>query len=83
MIAWEAKYHTQCLVTLYNKARKVVASDEREVDSDLGGCLEDLVSVQDNSSTPVVQVVILDGATIVYSTWKMLWNKGMARYPFA
>ena len=50
---------------LYNKAREVAASDEREVDFDLGSCLEDLVTVQDNSPTPVVQVVILDGAAIV------------------
>ena len=42
----------------------MAASGEREVDSDLGGCLEDLVPVQDNSPTPVVQVVILDGAVI-------------------
>ena len=50
---------------MYNKAREVAESEEREVDSDLGGCLEDLVPVQDNSPTPVVQVVILDGAVIV------------------
>ena len=50
---------------LYNKARKVAASDKREIDFDLGGCLEDLVPVQDNSPTPVVQVVILDEAAIV------------------
>ena len=50
---------------LYNKAREVAASDEREVDSDLVGCLEDLVPVQDNSPTPVIQVVILDGAASV------------------
>ena len=50
---------------LYNKAREVAASDEREADFDLGGCLEDLVPVQDNSPTPVVQVVILDEAAIV------------------
>ena len=50
---------------LYNKAREVAASDEREVDFDLGGCLEDLVTVQDNSPTPVVQVVILDEDAIV------------------
>ena len=45
MIAKEAKYHTQCLVTLYNKASEVASSDEREIDSDLAGCLEDLVPV--------------------------------------
>ena len=50
---------------LYNKAREMAASDEREVDFDLGGFLEDLVPVQDNSPTPVVQVVILDEAAIV------------------
>ena len=50
---------------MYNKAREVAASDEREVDSDLGGCLEDLVPVQDNSPTPVVQVDILDRVAIV------------------
>ena len=50
---------------MYNKARELAASDEREVDFDLGGCLEDLVPVQNNSPTPVVQVVILDGAAIV------------------
>ena len=38
---------------------------EREVDSDLGGSLENLVDVHDNFPTPVVQVVILDGAAIV------------------
>ena len=65
MITQEAKYLTQCLVTLYKKAREVAASDEREVDFDLGGCLEDLVPVQYNSSTPVVQVDILDGAANV------------------
>ena len=43
----------------------MAASDEREAIFDLGGCLEDLVPVQDNSPTPVVQVVILDGAAIV------------------
>ena len=37
----------------------MAASGEREVDSDLGGCLEDLVPVQDNSP------IILDGAAIV------------------
>ena len=50
---------------LYNKAREVAASDEREADFDLGGCLEDLVPVQDNPPTPVVQVVILDEAALV------------------
>ena len=34
MIAQEAKYHTQCLVSLYNKAREVATSDQREVDSE-------------------------------------------------
>ena len=48
---------------LYNKACKVAASEEREVDFDLGGCMEDLVSVQDNSPTPVIQVVILQSST--------------------
>ena len=43
----------------------MAASDEREIDFDLGGCLEDLVHVQGNSPTPVVQVVILDEAAIV------------------
>ena len=43
----------------------MAASDEREVDFDLGGCFEYLVPVQDNSPTPVVQVVILDEAAIV------------------
>ena len=43
----------------------MAASDEREINSDLGGCLEDLVPEQDNSPTPVVLVVILDGAAIV------------------
>ena len=43
----------------------MAASDEREVDFDLGGCLEDLVPVQDNSPISVVQVVILDGAAIL------------------
>ena len=43
----------------------MAATDEREVDSDLGDCLEVLGHVQDNSPTPVVQVVILDGAAIV------------------
>ena len=33
--------------------------------SDLVGCLEDLVPTQDLSPTPVVQVVLLDGAAIV------------------
>ena len=60
MIAQEAKYLTQCMVTLYNKAREVTASDGHEVDFDL----EDLVPVQDSSPTSVVQVVILDGAAI-------------------
>ena len=45
---------------LYNKACEVAASDECEVDSDLGGYLEDFVSVQGNSPIHVVQVVILD-----------------------
>ena len=36
----------------------MAVSDERAVNSDLGGCLEDLVPVQDNSPTP-------DGAAIV------------------
>ena len=40
----------------------MAASDDREVDSDLGGCLEDLVPVQDNSPTPIV---ILEGAAII------------------
>ena len=53
---------------IVHKAREVAASDEREVDSDLGGCLEDLVSVQDNSPTPVVQIIILDGAAITNGT---------------
>ena len=53
------------IVMFFNKAREVAASDEREADFDLGGCLEDLVPVQDNSPTPVVQVVILDEAAIV------------------
>ena len=43
----------------------MAASAEREVVFDLGGCLEDLVPVQDNSPTPVVQVVILDETAIV------------------
>ena len=33
--------------------------------SDLVGCLDDLVPTQDLSPTPVVQVVLLDGAAIV------------------
>ena len=33
--------------------------------SDLVGCLEDLVPTQDLSPTPVVQVILLDGAAIV------------------
>ena len=33
--------------------------------SDLVGCLEDLVPTQDLSRTPVVQVILLDGAAIV------------------
>ena len=33
--------------------------------SDLVGCLEDLVPTQDLSATPVVQVILLDGAAIV------------------
>ena len=43
----------------------MAASNEREVDSDLGGCLEDVVPVHNNSPTPVVQVVVLDEAAIV------------------
>ena len=42
----------------------MAASNEHEVDSDLGGCLEDLVPVQVSSPTPVVHVIILDGASI-------------------
>ena len=34
MIAQEAKYYNKCLGSLYNKAREVATSDEREVDSD-------------------------------------------------
>ena len=44
-----------------NKARKVTASDEREVDFDRGGCLEDLVHVQDNSPLLLYKLSILRG----------------------
>ena len=53
------------MVTLYNKAREVAASDEREVDSDLGGGLEDLGPIQDNFLTPVAPVNILYRAALV------------------
>ena len=44
-----------------NKARKVTASDEREVDFDRGGCLEDLVHVQDNSPLLLYKLSDLEG----------------------
>ena len=37
MIAQEAKYHTQCLVSLYNKAREVATFDQRDIDSEYHG----------------------------------------------
>ena len=46
MIAQEANYHTPCMVTLYNEARELAAAVERDVNSDVGGCLGDLVHIQ-------------------------------------
>ena len=37
MIAQEAKYHTQCLVSLYNKAHKIATFDQRNEDSEYHG----------------------------------------------
>ena len=42
----------------------MAASDEHDVDSDLGGCLEDLVPAQDNSPHSCRTSIIFDGASI-------------------
>ena len=55
----------------------MAASDEREVDSDLGGCLEDLVPVQDNEremyppphfSVALTTTIIIE----VFSFWQLV-----------
>ncbi|KAG7174307.1 hypothetical protein Hamer_G003243 [Homarus americanus] len=72
--AQEAKYHLQCLLSLYNKARQVMvqASDEMEENSLINQCIalaELVFYIEDaHTNTEAVKVFKLPGLTRMYTT---------------